>query len=39
MFSNLRRLENELISRTDYLLQHSRYPAQFLDLLSDVLSI
>ena len=31
MFSNLRRLkssvENELISRTDNLLQHSRYPA------------
>ena len=35
MFSNLRRpkssVENELISRTDYLLQHSRFPAQFLD--------
>ena len=43
MFSNLRRLkssvENELISRTDNLLQHSRYPALFLDLLSYVLSI
>ena len=43
MFSNLRKLkssvENELISRTDNPLQHSRYPALFLDLLSYVLSI
>ena len=43
MFSNLIRLkssvENELISQTDYQLQHFRYLAQFSDLLSYVLSI